>query len=795
MVRLLNVLLLAGVLLPAPVRSEDAKSSPGWPDSAPLTSQSVIFPVENGGSVRVDVLGDRLFRVRHTKTGKWTESALNRYGILTERFPEVAFKRTDAKDASTIATREARLTVSRKDGAIQLAVADGKTLTEHAPPVYQTGGGYDLRFTLAKDERLYGLGDVSRENVMRRGGVYEIWVRNVKSYIPIPVALSSRGWGLLMNTTWRNTFDVGKSDPDRMICTAPRSDLDYYLFCGADYRSLLETYTSLSGRPKLLPIWGYAFTYVCNENIDAFHMMNEALTFRRERMPCDVIGLEPGWMSKYYDGSVEKKWHPERFPIPKWAPNGPHTFIGALKRKGFKLSLWLCCDYDLGVYEEQQLAGIDPTAAKDAKTAVPEGDPDDFEKDERLNNPAGAKPKPKTKPKKSQELEPWFEHLKKFVDQGAAAFKLDGSSQVIEHPTRKWGNGMTDEEMHNLYPVIYAKQMARGFENHAKRRAMVYSAGGYTGVQQFVATWAGDTGGGPKPLASMLNLAFSGHSNHSCDMDVFSTEGIHFGFLQTWAQENNWAYWRQPWLLTDDQVDTFRRYGQLRYKLLPYLYSTAAEAASTGYPVMRAMSLAYPDDPAWDTQLTQYMLGDFFLVSVFADQVRLPKGDWIDFWAGRRISGPATVPVKTTPSCGGALMVKRGAIIPTWPPCDHVEKGWSPEVGLLVYPDKHSTFTLHEDDGQSLAYDQGQFARTQLRCETTGKTVTLTIGGREGSYAGMPATRDFVATIHLPTQPRSVTLDGKSVSNPVWDEAASTLNVGIPACGKTKRVLKIEMGK
>ena len=91
--------------------------------------------------------------------------------------------------------------------------------------------------------------------------------------------------------------------------------------------------------------------------------------------------------------------------------------------------------------------------------------------------------------------------------------------------------------------------MARGFEGHTQRRAMIYSAGGYAGVQQFVATWAGDTGGGAKPLASMLNLAFSGHSNHSCDMDVTDVQGLHFGFLQTWAQQNNWDYWYQPWYL------------------------------------------------------------------------------------------------------------------------------------------------------------------------------------------------------------------------------------------------------
>jgi alpha-glucosidase (family GH31 glycosyl hydrolase) len=386
-------------------------------------------------------------------------------------------------------------------------------------------------------------------------------------------------------------------------------------------------------------------------------------------------------------------------------------------------------------------------------------------------------------------LEPWFEHLKKFVDQGVSAFKLDASNQVFEHPDRKWRNGMTDEEMHNLYPVIYAKQMAQGFENHTHRRARVSSADGYAGMQQFVASWAGDTGGGPKPLVSMLNLGLSGHSNHSCDMDVFTIEGIHFGFLQTWAQECNWAYWRQPWLLEDQQIAAFRAYDQLRYKLLPYLYSTAAEAARTGYPVMRAMPLAYPDDPAWDACRGQYMLGDFLLVSAFSKEVRLPKGDWIDFWSGKRFQGPATLPVEITPTRGGSLLVKSGAILPTWPPRDHVEKGWSPEVGLLVFPASRSAFTLYEDDGTSLGYRKGQFTQTRLSCETAGNTVKLTIGAREGRYAGMPATRDFTATIRMPSRPKSVTLDGVVVTDYQWNDTASAATIKIPACGKTPRVL------
>ncbi len=768
----------------------ESNAVPVWADTAPLTSRNVVLTLDDGSLVRVDVLGDRLFRIRHAKTAQWTESALNRYGILAKTFPEAVFKRAEADGAYTLVTAQAKLSVARKDGTIALATPDGKSLTRQtAAPLLTASKGYAVRFGLEKGERLYGLGDVCRDNIMRRGGVYECWVINVNSYIPVPMILSQRGWGLLMNTTWRNTFDVGKSDPDALLCSAPRSDLDYYLFCGPDYRSLLDTYTALTGRPALLPIWGYAFTYVCNQNIDAFNLVNEALEFRRQEMPCDVMGLEPGWMSKFYDASTKKKWHPERFYFPYWAPKGAHTFPAALARKGFKLSLWLCCDYDLGVYEEQCVAGQKP-ASTATQAMRPDGVPEVFH-DEHLTNEKD-KAKPAAKQEAPEGTEPWFEHLKMFVDQGASAFKLDGAFQVVEHPKRKWGNGMTDEEMHNLYPVIYAKQMSRGFEAHAKRRSMVYSAGGYAGVQQFVATWAGDTGGGAKPLASMLNLGFSGHSNHSCDMDINSVAGIHFGFLQTWAQQNNWDYWYQPWLNQEELIPVFRDYGQLRYRLLPYLYSSAAEAAQTGYPVMRAMPLVYADDPAWDGCLGQYMLGDFLLVSAYTKELRLPAGRWTDFWTGEKVEGPAALPVKVTEKRGGALLVKAGAIIPTWPPKSHVTKGWNEEVGLLVYPDVSSAFTLYEDDGLSLGYRSGKSARTRLTCETKGKSVTLTVGGREGRYDGMPATRAFTATLRLVERPQSITLDGASVTNAVWDAAAGTLTAAIPVCGLKPRVLVCE---
>ena len=89
----------------------------------------------------------------------------------------------------------------------------------------------------------------------------------------------------------------------------------------------------------------------------------------------------------------------------------------------------------------------------------------------------------------------------------------DGAYQINAHPDRLYGNGMTDVEMHNMYPTLYNKQMSQGFSEHTGKRAMVYSSGGYTGIQQYSATWAGDPGGGAKPLVSMLNHGMSGHTN------------------------------------------------------------------------------------------------------------------------------------------------------------------------------------------------------------------------------------------------------------------------------------------
>jgi len=719
------------------------------------------------GVLRVEPVAARIFRVRLSPDGLFPEPGLVRYGVVRSAWPAISFDVDEGEERVEISTGKASLEIDRHDGRLRLKNAEkGVLLREVERPACDPTVGFRAAFELQGEERLYGLGDQTRDRIEKRGHLARIWVQNVASYVPIPLVLSSGGWGLFVNSSWRHYVDLGHTDPERFSFGGKRGSLDYFLFVGADLPELLDRYTDIAGKPSLLPLWGYGLTFVCNQQASAREMLDDCLNLRREQIPCDLVGLEPGWMSEHYDYTVDKKWHPERFYIPSWGQKGPHTFLAAAERLGFKMSLWLCCDYDLSL-EEERRAGAEQKVEEEVKGFHP----DDFEQDQHFGHG------PIRMDKLTRPEEPWFEHLKKFVDQGVSAFKMDGALQVNEHPDRKWGNGMDDEEMHNLYPVLLNKQMSRGFREHTGRRAMIYSSGGYAGIQQHSATWAGDTGGGPRPLVSILNHGLSGHVNASCDMEVFSAEGIHFGFLQPWSQVCSWAYWRHPWLLGDELGEIFKFYARLRYRLLPYIYSTAHVAARTGLPIMRAMALAFPEEERGDELIHQYMFGASFLTGAFVEKMHLPKGAWIDYWTGKRYEGSLNLDCEFPEGRGGPLFVRAGAIIPEWPEMQYVGQKQLDELGLELFPHGESGFTLYEDDGVSHAYMEGAVATTQITCSQRDGEVTLEIGPRKGAYEGMPEQRSFTVRLRAESAPTGVELNGTPVDDWQFEGGAVRLRI------------------
>ncbi len=716
--------------------------------------QNKIISLKNKNSLKIEPVNSSVFRISLSGDGKFKESGLNRYEIIKEQ--KVKFKYDYVQENGTIIikTPDASLEISATDGKIVLSNAKGKLLVKEAVAAkLSENTGFHIEFCLDKDERLYGFGDVGRDRIERRGQKAEIIMKNVACYLPIPFVMSTGGWAIFLNTTWYHHFDAGATDKDILSFSCPSGQLDYYLIAGKNLADILDKYTQITGKPHLLPKWGYALTYVNDEReVRARDVLNDAYSFRREGIPCDVMGLEPAWMETHYDFSTNKKWSDTRFHTPVWVQKKAQgSFVGALNNMGFRLSLWLCCDYDLSEYEEFLIG----RKQEDETHTALQNLEDDLIKDPHF---APSYMDQITKPGV-----PWFEHLKKFVDDGAEAFKLDGSNQICFHPDRKWKNGMDDAEIHNLYPLIYGKQMSLGYKEHTGKRAMIFTPSGYAGIQQYCATWSGDTGGEEKPLVSLLNHGLSGHSNVCTDMSVKNGAGIHFGFFQTIAQAFSWHQYNQPWFLDKKKHDMYRFYAKLRYRLIPYIYSMAHTATQTAMPVMRAMSLAFPDDRKCDKYIYQYMFGQYFLVSVFADKVYLPEGRWIDYWTSKVLEGPVEIPVEYPENRGGALFVKAGAIIPMQEDCDFVGTATPEKIIWDVFPHGNSSFELFEDDGETYNYLNGEIAVTTADCKMDAKKIEFKISPRKGSYHNMPKSRVNDIIIHIDSKPKNVKIDAK------WD--------------------------
>lgn len=679
----------------------------------------------------IRIIDDGIYRFRMAKNGDFKESLLTRYNVLKES-GDLNSEYAENTQSFTIVNNNVTLVVDKNTSSLTVigtAVPvtfdfDGFNGAEY------TNNGFSITASLSDDERLFGLGDESRENIARRGTFSRIDIRNIASYGPIPYIMSTNGYGLLLNCTYANTFDIGKSCEDKMIIEAHKGTIDFYLFVPKSHKltDILTLHSEVVGKPLMMPKSFYGHTFVLNEQTNAREMLYDCLMFRREDIPCDMVGLEPQWMTQHYDRTVDKKFDEDRFYIPGWLPqnqSGPETFFYNLRQMGFKLSLWLCQDYDL-LWEEERQAGEYAKKFNKEYSYVGASILDEhFACPNYMDN-------------LTKRDEAWFEHLKKFVDNGASAFKLDGAFQVNDHPDRLWGGKYFDDEVHNIYPVLYVKQMMEGFRDYTDgRRAIIYTPCMYAGSQQYCASWAGDTGGGFDTVVAMLNYGLSGHANVTADMEATIPEGIHYAFFMPWVQQLGWRNWQQPWFLGDELENMTRYYGKLRSSLFPYIYSMAHIASETAMPIARSLSLMYENHPEYDYVANCYMFGDSFLVGVFDMNITLPEGKWYDFFTGDIYEGGKVVNYKVPEGKGGALFVKCGSIIPTTEAAPCIEKTCDTHYTLNIYHGDDCTFTLYNDDGLTYDYLDGAYTTTDMIIANSAKnSFDFTVKKREGSYNG-----------------------------------------------------------
>lgn len=592
------------------------------------------------------------------------------------------------------------------------------------------------------DELFYGLGAANTDRIVLNGRTYLERVVYQSNEIPVPFLMTKAGYGILCNSTWWHGVDVCARDAHEILWYLPDGDIDFMLFAGDTLAAILERYTYITGRPALLPKWAYGLAFIDQYTADQYEIMRNAASFREKKLPCDSISLEPGWMEKRYDFSVDKKWNRGRYLIEEWARTkepghvNPNFFTAALARYGFKLHLWLCCEHDFTAEEERRIGN-------DVAPEIPD----------------------------------WFEHLKRFVCDGASSFKLDPCHTVDNADERRiYANGRGEPEMHNLIQTLYVRDMYRGAAEYTGLRPMHHYCGGFTGTGAYTASNTGDNGGELPTLVWILGCGMSGISNLTCDMNVFQKHTLHYCFFTAWCQLNSWYGFAHPWWAGEEIEPIFAFYDRLRYRLIPYIYSAAITANLTGLPVCRAMPLMFEDD-CLQNAVCEYMFGENLLVGAFSDEIYLPAGTaWIDYWSGRVYEGGVTIKPEIPKDRGGFLFVRGGAIIPTDAPRQHTNPGDTENIILELYPHGVSYYDFYEDDGMTLEYEDGRRSVTRISMAEGDGRCDIGIGEREGDFRGI-GKRTYTARIFAERKPRKVTAGGNPVEF-TYDGRYATFELG-----------------
>jgi alpha-D-xyloside xylohydrolase len=592
-----------------------------------------------------------------------------------------------------------------------------------------------IRIPLEVTEKIYGLG-LEFEDINRRGNVYTLKVDHyggVKGYThaPVPFYVSSRGYGVLINSSKRVKIHVGvgnrkdsrRPDPiDRTTgenwSSRPLSDaieasvqgggLEVYVFGGKTPLEVVQRYNLFSGGGVLPPKWGLGFWHRMNTKSSAEDVLKEIQDFNQYNFPIDVLGLEPGWQSFAYPCSYD--WDSGRFPDPK-------TFVETLNNKGIKVNLW---ENPYVASTSTMFESIHPFTGSHT---VWLGEVPDY-----------------TIPEAQKVL--LNHHQKYHLDIGISGYKFD---EVDGYDVWLWPDHATFPSGNDAVEIrqTYGQTIQKMFGDHLKKqnkRTYGLIRSSYVGASSNPFVIYSDHYDHKGYVTALVNSSLSGilwspeiRSAKSAEEWIRRFQTACFSPLM---QLNAWASSKKPWSFPE-VTDMVRDNIQLRLDLLPYLYTAFYNYNQKGIPPFRAMVLengfdvkeslsggqldgeSNPYEEQERMEVTdQYMMGPSILVApVFTGQserkIALPKGNWYDFYTGAFMGNGETITIKTKLE-EIPLFVKDGAIIPM---LSSKETKNSDETTLVVrhYGTKENTYHLYNDDGETFNYEKGDNTVLELK--------------------------------------------------------------------------------
>lgn len=766
--------------------------------------QSLIFTTSSGQRLRITPYGKSIARVQAVRKGENFYSDDHYEMIVSHQWD--GFFTMDDHGSFFILDTGGDTPLSLRVGKNPMRISFCEKGKEY-PLLQENEGciwnGDTCRATFSYDpiEHFTGLGhgflgrsqglDLRGEIVRRNYGTSH----GEQAPLIVPFFMSSKGYGIFLNSTFPNSFNFG-SDEIYEFSIEGAGRMDYFFIIGPEFSRILDGYTQLTGRPRLPPIaaFGLALSdkghdHTSSTPSDEHWWKQKVIDHRNAGFPIDHLINDNRWRAgggkrceSYFD------WDRVRFPDPR-------EYERWITANG----LFVTLDFNRCIAKLSD--GWKPSFNIPVADSIDFGDSaPDFTRKLVRN---------------------WFWNLfcQKSIDPQLQypgdALWIDEFDEMGKVPaTITLGDGRTWLEMRNYWFFLIAKALVQeGWDNTigSAKRPFVWIRRMTAGAQRYATLWSGDIKTSydemklqvrGMQLAGLSGFPFWGHDaggfndwedRKGPDDAMYRQWSMAFGSFTPFWKPHGMGLSRWPLDRSLDAQMDAKKYGNLRYELMPYTYTYAHEASETGVPIARAMLLAFQHDSlAWEYDL-QYMWGRELLVAPNCSdggnvEVWLPKGNWYDFWNDSVYAGGRVIRY-TSPIGRLPLFVRTGSIIPMAFPALGTAQIQKDKLNLHVYPGTNGTFTLYEDDGISESY------RTRKEMRTTEfvfnqSSMTFSAEAAVGTYKRSPHERAYRVVFHGLTPPICFEVNGKRLSFFTTDHESFTAGEGC-VWDKEKKCLSI----
>ena len=739
-------------------------------------TQSGLRVESPGGILSVEPWSDTIVHVRFAGSADWS----NPYNSWVIAKPGLASWTMEEKsDAWLIKTNRMQVRIGKADAALSFLDAAGAVLLTEGGGArgIPAGGSGPVTQAFESGGRLYGLGQHQNGLLNYAGSTVHLQQENRD--VAVPMMVSPRGFGLLWNNASVTDVDVGQAlAPSLRIRSESGQGIDYDFVYGPEMDQVIAGYRHLTGDAPMMPHWSWGLWQSRERYETQAELLDVAARYRSMGAPLDVVVQDwqywrPGqWGSHQFD--------PARYPDPK-------AMVAALHAQHVHAAISVWARFDPATANLTELDRAGAAYPKVYRNVYPAGEG-------RWYDPFSAAGRDVY----------WRQIQRNLGTLGFDAWWLDASEAELGG---NWGEmrdvataGGPGRDVFNAYPLMHTTAVYQGARRDmGGRRPLILTRSAFAGQQRNGAiTWSGDTKGDwdtfRRQVPAALNFSLSGIPYWSADIGGFFgedpkdpgyaelfTRWYQFGVFNPMFRVHGTGAGKELWAFPAETQAILLRYDQLRYRLLPYIYSAAWEVTHNHGTMMRALAMDFrQDDKALDIP-DQYMFGRALLISPVvqagsrARTLYLPTGaDWYDFWTGERLPGGQVISAQADLS-RIPVHARAGSILPLGPVKPYADAPSDAPLELRVYPGRDGSFELYDDEGDGFGYEQGRYAT--VRFVWHDDRSTLEIGARQGAFPGMRSVQRM--------EIRCGVKDAKEVVALTYSGTAKS--VPLPECGRSSK--------